>query len=155
MDWTALLSYWRPTATYYNLPLEDFYRYIAEAARSGYTVCIGGDVSEPGYYGEEDAAVVPFLGIPGEYIDQDSRELRIYNETTTDDHGVHLLAVTESGGHEWFLIKDSARASRRGEHHGYIFYRDDYVKLKMLTCLVHSDVLDEIRDRIEEAREGM
>jgi len=143
---------WRPTATYYNLPLDDFCRYIGKAARSGYTVCIGGDVSEPGYYGEEDAAVVPTFDIPFEYIDQDSRELRIYNGTTEDDHGVHLLAVTEAGDRDWFLIKDSARASRRGEHEGYIFYREDYVRLKMLTCMVHSDVLEEIIDRVEKAR---
>jgi bleomycin hydrolase len=115
-------------------------------------VCIGGDVSEPGYYGEEDAAVVPTFDIPGEYIDQDSRELRFYNRTTEDDHGVHLLAYRKIKGRDWYLIKDSARASRRGEFHGYLFYRGDYIKLKMLTFMVHRDVVSDIWSDIEKAR---
>ncbi len=143
---------WRPTSTYYNLPLDDFYGYILKAAESGYTVCIGGDVSEPGYYGEEDAAVVPSFDVPPGYIDQDSRELRIYNGTTGDDHGVHLLAAKKIDGRDWFLIKDSARASRKGKFNGYLFYRDGYVKLKMLSYIVHADVVRDIMPDIEKAR---
>jgi bleomycin hydrolase len=146
---------WRPTHTYFNVTLEEFYKYIKKAAVEGYTVCIGGDVSEPGYYGERDAAVVPTFDIPGDYIDQDSREFRIYNGTTEDDHGVHLLAHGEMGGKDWFLIKDSARASRRGRFHGYMFYREDYIKLKMLTIMVHRDVLSDLMPDIEKAREAL
>jgi bleomycin hydrolase len=143
---------WRPTRTYYNVPLDDYYKYIKKAAQSGYTVCIGGDVSEPGYYGEQDAAVVPTFDIPGDYIDQDSRELRMYNRTTEDDHGVHLLAYQKVKGRDWYLIKDSARASRRGRFEGYLFYRDDYIRLKMLTYIVHRDVVADIWPKIEKAK---
>jgi len=134
------------------VPLEDFMRYLREGAKRGYTACIGGDVSEPGYYGEEDIAVVPTFDIPGDYIDQDSRELRFYNRTTQDDHALHLLATRRVGGRDWFLIKDSSRASRRGKYDGYLFFRDDYVRLKMLFCVVHRDVVADIMPRIEEAR---
>ncbi|MDD3643381.1 MAG: hypothetical protein PHQ19_07975, partial [Candidatus Krumholzibacteria bacterium] len=144
---------WRRTRTWYNLPLDDFVRYLREGAGRGYTACIGGDVSEPGYYGEEDIAVVPTFDIPGDYIDQDARELRMFNRTTEDDHALHLLAARRIGGRDWFLIKDSSRASRRGAHEGYLFFRDDYVRLKMLFCVVHRDVVADIMHRIEEARE--
>lgn len=133
---------WRPTDTYYNVPLELFYECIRKATEMGYTVCIGGDVSEPGYNGFEDAAIVPTFDIPQLYIDQDSREFRFYNRTTGDDHGLHLLAGTTVGGREWYLIKDSARSARHGSHDGYYFYRDDYIKLKMLTFMVHRDVAE-------------
>jgi bleomycin hydrolase len=133
---------WRPTATYYNLPLDRYYECITRAAGMGYTVCIGGDISEPGYNGFEDAAIVPTFDIPQEFIDQDSREFRFYNRTTEDDHGVHLLAQERIGDHDWFLIKDSARSARHGKHEGYYFYRDDYVRLKMLTFMVHRDVVE-------------
>jgi bleomycin hydrolase len=155
MDSFDVLDNWRPTYTYYNVELDDFYKYIKEAAREGYTVCIGGDVSEPGYFGEEDAAVVPTFDIPGDWIDQHSREMRIYNETTQDDHGVHLLAYKKVKGQDWYLIKDSARSSRRGKFHGYLFYRADYIKLKMLTYMVHKDVLEDIWPDIERARADM
>jgi len=135
---------WRPTETYMNVPLDEFYKYIKSSAEKGYTVCIGGDVSEPGYYGFEDAAIVPSFDIPNKYIDQDSREFRFFNGTTDDDHGVHLLAYKKVGGRDWFLIKDSARSARHGDHWGYYFYRDDYIKLKMLTYMVHKDAVKDL-----------
>jgi bleomycin hydrolase len=143
---------WRPTSSYFNVPLDEYYEYIAKAAEQGYTVCIGGDVSEPGYYGFEDAAVVPTFDIPPEYIDQDSREFRFYNRTTEDDHGVHLLASQKIGETDWFLIKDSARASRHGNFHGYLFYTGDYIRLKMLTYTVHKDVVRDLAGKMKKAR---
>ena len=143
---------WRPTYSYYNLPLDKYYGYIKKATQKGYTVCIGGDVSEPGYYGTEDAAVVPTFDIPRDYIDQDSRELRFYNRTTQDDHLLHVLAYKKVKGRDWYLIKDSSRAARSGKFHGYLFYRADYIKLKMLMYMVHRDVVADIWPKIEESR---
>jgi bleomycin hydrolase len=142
---------WRPTDTYLNLPLDRFYACIGAAVDGGYTVCIGGDVSEPGYNGFEDVAVVPTFDIPQDYIDQDSREFRFYNGTTEDDHGLHLLSRLQLDGHDWFLIKDSARSSRHGKYEGYYFYRGDYVRLKMLTYMVHRDVLERMVPEFEDA----
>lgn len=141
---------WRPTATYYNVPLDEFYECIKLAVEKDYTICIGGDVSEPGYHGFEDAAVVPTFDIPQEYIDQDSREFRFFNRTTEDDHGIHLLAHKKIGGRDWFLIKDSSRSARHGKFKGYYFYRDDYIKLKMLTYMVHKDVVRHLLPKFEK-----
>ncbi len=146
---------WRPTYSYYNLPLDKYYGYIKRATQKGYTVCIGGDVSEPGYYGTEDAAVVPTFDIPRDYIDQDSRELRFYNKTTGDDHLLHVLAYKKVKGRDWYLIKDSSRAARRGKFHGYLFYRADYIKLKMLMYMVHRDVVADIWPKIEQSRKEL
>ncbi len=135
---------WRRSKDYYNVPLKDFYQIIKYAITHGYSIAIGGDVSEPGYNGKEDAAVIPTFDIPPQYIDQSSREYRIYNHTTTDDHGIHLIGYKRIGDWDWFLIKDSARSSRWGKFKGYYFYREDYIKLKMLTILVHKDAAKEI-----------
>ena len=155
MDKFNVPDNWRPTYTYYNLSLDKYYSYIKKAAQKGYTVCIGGDVSEPGYYGTEDAAVVPTFDIPRDYIDQDSRELRFYNKTTQDDHLLHVLAYKKVKGRDWYLIKDSSRAARRGKHHGYLFYRADYIKLKMLMYMVHRDVVADIWPKIEQSRKEL
>jgi len=132
---------WRRLDNYLNLPLEDFYRIIKESIQAGYTVSLGGDVSEPGLDGYEDAAFIPEWDIPAAYINQGSREFRIDNGTTTDDHGVHLVGYKHFKGLDWYLIKDSNRSSRLGSFEGYYFYSAGYIKLKMLAILVHKDRL--------------
>jgi bleomycin hydrolase len=142
-DWMVLDVHdnWRRRNDYLNLPLEDFYRVIKSALQDGYTAALGGDTSEPGVDGRQDAVVVPSFDIPGEWINQASREFRIYNRTTTDDHGFHLVGYLELDGRDWFLDKDSNRSSRLGEHKGYFFYDGDYIRLKMLSAMVHRDRL--------------
>ncbi len=102
----------------------------------------GGDNSEPGVDGLEDCAVVPSWDIPSKYIDQGSREFRIYNETTSDDHGIHIVGFKRIKGVDWFLIKDSNRSSRLGEYKGFYFFTGDYIRLKMLGFMVHKDRLE-------------
>jgi bleomycin hydrolase len=141
---------WWLNEDYYNVPIDDFMKIINDAISDGYTLSIGGDVSEPGYNGWEKACVVPSFDIPGEFINQDSRELRIYNSTTEDDHGIHMVGYTKVGGHYWYLIKDSARSARQSETKGYHFYRDDYVKLKMLSFTVHKDAAKDYMQKLSK-----
>ena len=121
-----------------------WYGTIQHAVQAGYTVALGGDTSEPGYDGFEDAAIVPDFDVPQTHINQSARELRFVNRSTTDDHAIHLVGHTVVGNRDWFLIKDSARGCRHGKCKGYYFYRDDYVRLKMLTFLVHKDALTDV-----------
>jgi bleomycin hydrolase len=140
---------WRPTEDYLNVPLDEFYECLTGAVARRYTVAIGGDVSEPGLYGFQGAAIVPTFDVPLDYIDQDSREFRFDNRTTQDDHGVHLLAMMKVGGRDWFLIKDSMSSAYWGAEKGYYFYRDDYIKLKMLSFMVHKDVVQFLMPKFE------
>ncbi len=57
---------------------------------------------------------------------------------------MHLVGWTSVGGVDWFLIKDSARAARKAPPEGYLFYRADYVKLKMMTYTVHKDFAKDV-----------
>ncbi len=81
---------WWHNKDYYNVPLDDFMKVLKNAIKNGYTLAIGGDVSEAGYDSWTKCAVVPTFDIPSEYIDENSRQFRFSNETTTDDHGIHL-----------------------------------------------------------------
>jgi bleomycin hydrolase len=132
---------WRRKNNYLNLPLDDFYAVVKNAVLDGYTVSVGGDNSEAGMDGKFDVAIVPEWDIPSEYINQGSREFRIANGTTGDDHGVHVVGYKQIDGRDWFLIKDSNRSSRLGEHQGYYFWDGDYIKLKMLSFTIHEDRL--------------
>ena len=135
---------WWHCDLYYNVPLNDFMAITQNAVRKGYTIAIGGDVSEPGIDGHQNAAIVPAFDIPSAYIDENARQFRFANKTTTDDHGIHLVGYYEQAGVLWFLIKDSGSGSRNGKHEGYYFYHSDFVKLKMMTIMLHKDCVTEI-----------
>jgi len=137
---------WRLDSSYYNLPLDEWYAVIKSAIQKGYSLSIGGGTSEPGYYGLKNIAVIPDFDIPQSYISQDSREYRIYRGTTGDDHGLHLVGFLRKGGRDWFLIKDSGSGSRKGNVKGYFFFRDDYVRLKMLSIMVSKDVVPSLSE---------
>ncbi len=140
-------NWWR-SKDYYNVPLNDFMKALNKAIDKGYSVSIGGDVSEPGLLagkGEPQVAIIPDFDIPYKYINDDAREFRFYNKTTTDDHGMHLVGSLKQEGHTWYLIKDSSSGSRNNDpkapEFGYYFFRDDYVKLKMMGFTVHKNAV--------------
>ncbi|MBN1196422.1 MAG: peptidase C1 [Candidatus Aminicenantes bacterium] len=139
---------WWHSKDYLNLPLDEWISVIRRAMKNGYTVNIGGDTSEPGKCGERDIAFVPSFDIPPDWINQDSREFRIYNRTTGDDHGIHMVGHVDLDGWNWYLIKDSGRSARKGQFDGYYMFREDYIKLKMLTFTVHKDMLKHIQDKM-------
>ncbi len=142
---------WWKDSTYYNVPLDEWYAILKSAITKGYSMEIGGDMSEPGDNGAEDAAIIPDFDIPQAYINQDSRELRINNGTTGDEHGIHIVGITKAGGHDWFLIKDSARSRNQGKFEGYLFFRDDYIRLKMLSFMVHKDAIKDILKKFNKS----
>jgi bleomycin hydrolase len=139
---------WWHDCSYYNVPLDEFMKALKGAVRAGYTVSIGGDVSEPGFDRNTQCAIVPDFDIPSAYINDDAREFRFNNQTTTDDHGVHLVGYLDRDGKDWYLIKDSGSGSRNNDPNakefGYYFFQEDYVKLKMMDFMVHKDAVKEL-----------
>ena len=146
VEYTVPDNWWH-SSDYYNFPLEDYMKIVKKAIRSGYTIAIGGDVSESGFSPFDQVAMIPSYDIPVEYINDDARQFRFSNNTTTDDHGMHLVGYYELNGVDWYLIKDSGSGSRNvgevSETFGYYFFREDYVKLKMMDFMVHKDMIAE------------
>lgn len=141
---------WWNNSDYYNVPLDEFMGIVKSAISKGYTMCIGGDVSEAGKVADYDIALIPSFDIPSEYINEDARQFRFSNETTTDDHGVHLVGYLEMDGDDWYLIKDSGSSSRNGDNKGYYFFHEDYVKLKMLGFSVHKDAMGDLLEKFDK-----
>lgn len=135
---------WWHNKDYYNIPLDTFMEIIKKAVRNGYTMAIGGDVSEAGILRNHDVAMVPTFDIPSEYIDEYARQFRFSNETTTDDHGLHLVGYENKDGKDWFLIKDSGAGGHNGNNFGYYFFHEDYVKLKIVDFMIHKDALGDL-----------
>ena len=126
---------------------------IKNSIKAGYTVAIGGDVSEAGFDAWSQTAVVPTFDIPSEYIDENARQFRYSNNTTTDDHGIHIVGYVEKNGKTWFLIKDSGsgshNAGKESKNFGFYFFHEDYVKLKMMSAMVHKDMLKDILPKMK------
>ncbi len=139
---------WWHSEDYYNIPLDDFMKAVNNSIKKGYTMSIGGDVSEAGFLKSTQIAMIPNFDIPSEYINENSRQFRFSNETTTDDHGMHLVGYTEKDGINWYLIKDSSSGSRNNNENadefGYYFFHEDYIKLKMMGFTVHKDAVKDI-----------
>jgi len=140
---------WWYDSTYVNLPLDEWYDIIKQSIKAGYSMTIGGDNSGPGWHHVADLGYVPSFDIPSEFIDQSARELRVANGTTGDDHGMHLVGYLEKPDATWYLFKDSSSGGRRGNVWGYMFVHEDYVRLKMLTFMVHRDAVEDILKKID------
>jgi len=144
---------WWHSQDYYNVPLDVYMTTLKSVVRKGYTVNIGGDVSEPGFDRNAQCAVIPDFDIPSVYINDDARQFRFTNKTTTDDHGMHLVGYLEKDGKDWYLIKDSGSGSRNNDpdagEFGYYFFSEDYVKLKMMDFMVHKEAVQEILDKMK------
>lgn len=138
---------WWHSKRYFNVRLDDFAKVIRHAARQRRTVCLAIDNTEPGFCFREEFAVVPSFDIPAVLIDDGSRQMRFANESTTDDHAVHLVGWHERNGRMWYLIKDSGTRAWNGTHKGYMFYREDYIRLKTLSALLSQDVIEEALGR--------
>ncbi|MCX6285879.1 MAG: peptidase C1 [Bacteroidetes bacterium] len=139
---------WWHSKEYYNVPLEDYMNALKNAIRNHYTIVIGGDVSEAGFSREAQVALIPSFDIAVADIDDNARQFRFSNKTTTDDHGMHLVGWYEKDGTDWYLIKDSGSGSRNNDEttpeFGYYFFRGDYVKLKMMDFMVHKDAVKDL-----------
>jgi bleomycin hydrolase len=147
---------WWHSKDYYNVPLDDFMGALKKAIKNGYSMSIGGDVSETGFSRETNCALVPDYDIPSAYINEDARQFRFSNETTTDDHGMQLIGYLENykgSNKDWFLIKDSSSGSRNlnssNPAYGYYFFSEDYIKLKMMGFTVHKDAVKELLERFK------
>ncbi|GAB4283760.1 MAG: C1 family peptidase [Marinilabiliales bacterium] len=139
---------WWHASNYWNLSLEDYMTLIKETLKQGYTISICGDISEPGFSSYYEVAIVPDFDIPSKYINESSRVFRMKNGSTTDDHCVHAVGYRIINGEWWFLMKDSGGSGFDGDHHGYCFMHEDYIKLKMMNILIHKSAAKDILDKI-------
>jgi len=138
---------WWQNSDYYNVPLDDFMIAFKNAVKMGYTMGIGGDVSEAGISAHHEVAMVPSFDIPSQYIDENARQFRFGNHSTTDDHCIHVVGYQDREDGTWFLIKDSGSGGHTGPHAGYYFYHEDYVKLKMMNFMVHKDAVKDLLEK--------
>jgi bleomycin hydrolase len=136
---------WWHSKNYCNVPLNDFMHALKEAVKAGYSIAIGGDVSESGINSGIGVMMIPSYDIPSSYINDDARLLRFENGATTDDHAMQIVGYAERKNGFWFLIKDSGSGGHNNKTApGYWYVHEDYVKLKMMTATINKDAVQDL-----------
>lgn len=130
---------WKHNTNYFNVPLEVFYTSLRDAVAHGYSIAIDMDNSEPSYRMTKQYAFIPEYEVLRDSIIQSTREEQFQSGATTDDHVMHIISYQRFGSEDWFLAKDSWHTAWEGSNHGYFFFHESYVKLKVLAYLVHQD----------------
>lgn len=145
---------WFRSSDFNNIPLDEFTNLVKSTLKAGGSVSIGGDVSEAGFHSWKQVAMIPTFDIPSAYIDENARLFRFLNQSTTDDHAMHIVGYQEVDGKTWYLLKDSGSGSRNcGEsckEFGYYFVHEDYIKLKMMTMTIHKDYAKDILAKMKK-----
>lgn len=159
---------WR-WALSYNLPLDEFMRVCDNAIDNGYSFAWGSDVSETGFNGSNNVAVVPdtegtqdltgsdqarWMGLsatermseslkkpaPEKVITQEMRQKAYDNWETTDDHGMVIYGkAKDQTGKEYFMVKNSW--GKYGKYNGMFYASKAFVAYKTMNILVHKDAL--------------
>lgn len=141
---------WWHSKDFYNVPLNDFMEVVINSLKNGYSIAIGGDVSESGINLKEGVMMIPSYDIPSSYINDDARLVRFLNGATTDDHAMHIVGYTKKGNAYWFLVKDSGSGGHNNPgHNGYWFMHEDYVKLKMMTATVNKNAVGKVMSKMK------
>lgn len=140
---------WWHSKDYYNVPLTDFIGLVKSSLKKGYSISIGGDVSESGVDSKNGIMMVPSYDIPSSYINENARLVRFLNGATTDDHAMHIVGYAERPNGVWFLVKDSGAGGHANDtHSGYWYIHEDYVKLKMMTATVHKSAVKDVLSKV-------
>jgi len=142
---------WWHSTNYYNVPLSVFMDAIKNAIKNGYSISIGGDVSESGKNSKLGVMMIPTYDIPSAYINEDARLLRFLNGATTDDHAMHIVGYAERKNGCWFLVKDSGSGGFNNSNDpGYWYIHEDFIKLKMMTATMHKDAVKDILEKFNK-----
>lgn len=147
---------WR-MASLYNVPIDELIAIMDNALNTGFTIDWDGDVSEKGFSHRNGYAIIPETEKQGSYtaddkeavVTQDSREKGYENQTTTDDHTMHITGmVKDQNGRKYYITKNSW-GPESNSNGGYLNMSENYVKAKTILIMVHKDAIPaEIRTKL-------
>lgn len=156
---------------YYNVPLDELMSIMENALMNGYSVCWDGDVSEKGFAYKKGVAIIPavkvedlsktemskwteksesdrkiqmfaFNGpVPEILVNQENRQSNFDNQTTTDDHLMHLTGIaTDQNGTKYYYTKNSW-GTENHIFNGYLYMSESFVRMKTIAILVHKNAI--------------
>jgi bleomycin hydrolase len=137
---------------FYNVPIDDLQRAVEAAVVAGYSVAWDADVSEKGFSFRNGMALMPAEGEESKLwkeeiveadVTQESRQKGFDNQTTTDDHLMHIVGLaTDQSGKKYFVIKNSW--GQGNKYGGRQYISMPYFRAKTIAVLIHKDAVKRV-----------
>jgi len=153
----------------YNIPLDEFMNVMENAVMNGYTFAWGADVSEKGFSAKDALAILPkdeksiqkkgedtafftnsktekirnafVQPVTERIVTQKERQDAFDEQTTTDDHGMHITGIVkDQKGTKYFIVKNSW-GTKYNQREGYFYASFPYVRYKTMNIMIHKDAL--------------
>lgn len=131
-----------------NLPLSELMKVVDHALENGYSIEWDGDVSEKGFGRKEGIAVLP-ADMSSKYFDgpvkeievtQELRQANFENQSTTDDHLMHLIGkAVDQEGNNYYIIKNSW--GDYSPYGGLLYMSEAYFKMKTVSITLHKEAI--------------
>jgi bleomycin hydrolase len=167
---------WAMTSAY-NVVLDDMISTMETGLKKGFSFAWAADVSEKGFSFYDGLGIVPqedsmvqqkskdskgFNNPGGERggygfanpvaeknITPELRQKAFDEQTTTDDHGMHITGmVKDQSGKNYYIVKNSWGTSNYLQ--GYLYVSENYVRYKTICVMVHKDALSkELKKKLE------
>lgn len=140
---------------YYNIPFGEMISLIDSALARGYSVLWDGDTSEKGFDRKKGIAIIPQVEIEEidtdekkteepvneKFITQEMRQETFDNQTTTDDHLMHITGMAkDQRGYKFYYVKNSW-GTKDKKYDGYWYMSEIYIRLKTIAIMVHKDAV--------------
>jgi bleomycin hydrolase len=140
--------------SFYNVTLDELVAVTKNALKTGYTVELDCDVSEPTFSSLYGIATIPEEQISNKKdfsakvrkektITAAYHQQEFENLTTTDDHLMHITGIaTDQNGNAYFRVKNSwGSNTKRVPNDGYVNMSEAFFRLKTISVMVHKDAL--------------
>ena len=143
---------------YYNIPFGEMIALIDTALARGYSVLWDGDTSEKNFDRKKGLAIVPQEDTPEvvaedtdekkaeepvkeKFITQEMRQETFDNQTTTDDHLMHITGMArDQRGYKFYYVKNSW-GTKDKKYDGYWYMSEIYARLKTVAIMVHKNAV--------------
>ncbi|KAF0153033.1 MAG: aminopeptidase C [Ignavibacteria bacterium] len=142
---------------YYNIPINEMIALIDTALSKGFSVVWDGDVSEKSFDKKKGIAIIPQVELEDieqdnaenkteeplkeKFITQEMRQVSFDNQTTTDDHLMHITGLArDKRGYKFYYVKNSW-GTKDKKYDGYWYMSEIYARLKTIAIMVHKDAV--------------
>ena len=133
---------WSHYNGFVNVPLDEFIAIMDNALENGYTVGIGGDVSEKTFSQRKWGYGIVEADNEDRMVTQEERQKMFDDWSSSDDHAMHTVGYgSDEDGTRYYYTKNSWGTDEEAPYNGYCYFSVNYIRAKMHSILVHKDAV--------------